>query len=134
MPDHDPVRTLLSRLRPTWMRDALCAEPAYVNVDWFPASTGDQSARAVCARCLVRETCLSYALDNRIDHGTWGGLEPDERRVLARELGLPSAAEATIDQRRARVAALTAQGRTAGQIAEALGCTPRLVRGDLRAG
>ena len=43
-------------------------------------------ARQVCARCLVRQPCLEYALSNRITHGIWGGLTERERRPLQSRL------------------------------------------------
>jgi WhiB family redox-sensing transcriptional regulator len=57
---------------------------------FFPAgSTGlslvqIDDAKAVCARCEVMDTCLSWALDNGADDGVWGGLSEDERRALKR--------------------------------------------------
>ena len=30
------------------------------------------AAKAVCARCAVREACLSFALGAGQDHGVWG--------------------------------------------------------------
>lgn len=41
-------------------------------------------AKAVCARCPVRERCLDYALDNGLDHGVFGGTTDTERRQLIR--------------------------------------------------
>jgi WhiB family redox-sensing transcriptional regulator len=42
-------------------------------------------AKAICARCPVREQCLSFALQVRDPHGVWGGLNEMERRTLLRE-------------------------------------------------
>jgi len=42
-------------------------------------------AKAICARCPVREQCLSFALLVRDPHGVWGGLNEMERRTLLRE-------------------------------------------------
>jgi hypothetical protein len=39
-------------------------------------------ARRVCAACPVRQSCLDYAISNRIVHGIWGGLTERERRAL----------------------------------------------------
>jgi WhiB family transcriptional regulator, redox-sensing transcriptional regulator len=46
----------------------------------------DQVARAksVCARCPVRDRCLSFAIENGLDHGVFGGATATERRRLAR--------------------------------------------------
>ncbi len=48
----------------------------------------EAKAKAICARCPVREPCLEYALRTRDPHGIWGGLNELERRRLlrAREL------------------------------------------------
>jgi WhiB family transcriptional regulator, redox-sensing transcriptional regulator len=65
-----------------WMRGAACVEA--VDVEFFPArGASTRPAKAVCARCPVRERCLRFALDERIAEGVWGGLSPQERRQLA---------------------------------------------------
>ncbi|QTE30909.1 WhiB family transcriptional regulator [Pengzhenrongella sicca] len=57
---------------------------------FFPiGSTGSstiqiEQAKAVCRRCPVTETCLSWALKTNQDSGVWGGLSEDERRTLKR--------------------------------------------------
>jgi WhiB family redox-sensing transcriptional regulator len=66
-----------------WQRDALCAEHPEAN--FFPESgQTTEAAKALCARCLVREECLAYALANDIAHGVWGGTSPKERVVIRR--------------------------------------------------
>lgn len=54
---------------------------------WFPASydgpgtTEEDEAKAVCwGKCRVRAECLAFALDEGLDHGVFGGLNPEERR------------------------------------------------------
>jgi len=49
-----------------------------------PALAHLASAQEVCARCVVREACLQWALDSNVDHGVWGGLGEDQRRSLRR--------------------------------------------------
>lgn len=45
-----------------------------------PSNTrGIQQAKAICARCPVRNQCLTQAME----YGIWGGLTEDERRELA---------------------------------------------------
>ena len=39
------------------------------------------SAKAVCHRCKVGETCLSYALQT-MPHGIWGGTTREERIAM----------------------------------------------------
>jgi WhiB family redox-sensing transcriptional regulator len=49
-----------------------------------PAMAEAAAAKAVCARCGVREACLRYALEAGQDHGVWGGLTEEERRATRR--------------------------------------------------
>ena len=55
---------------------------------FFPISVNDddqtRKAKAVCARCPVRDECLRWALDAAEGHGVWGGLDEVERRQLRR--------------------------------------------------
>lgn len=41
-------------------------------------------ALRVCERCVVKDECLRYALDNDIDFGVWGGLTERQRRAFQR--------------------------------------------------
>ena len=74
------------------------ADPAGVEA-WWPRAAckgTDQSlffaddsesiaaAKAVCARCPVREQCLDFALQGR-HYGIWGGLTDKERARLRRD-------------------------------------------------
>jgi WhiB family transcriptional regulator, redox-sensing transcriptional regulator len=49
-----------------------------------PAARQADLAKAICARCPVRELCLGYAMDNGLDHGVFGGTTETERRELRR--------------------------------------------------
>lgn len=49
-----------------------------------PARLQEAQAKAVCRRCEVAETCLSWAIDSGQDAGVWGALSEDERRSLKR--------------------------------------------------
>ncbi|MBW3610842.1 MAG: WhiB family transcriptional regulator [Actinobacteria bacterium] len=53
---------------------------------FFPSDgVGVDVARRICATCPVKEPCLEYALDQRVDHGVWGGAsERERRRILKR--------------------------------------------------
>jgi WhiB family redox-sensing transcriptional regulator len=44
-------------------------------------------ARPICDSCPVRAGCLDLALSVREDDGMWGGLDPDERKLLRRRTG-----------------------------------------------
>lgn len=49
-----------------------------------PGARQAAEAKAVCARCPVRERCLRHALDHGLDHGVFGGTTERERRELTR--------------------------------------------------
>lgn len=67
-----------------WMRYASCAES--VGDIWFPEtnSPNTKTAKAICNDCPVIDSCLNYALENRFNDGIWGGLTPNERKLLLR--------------------------------------------------
>jgi WhiB family redox-sensing transcriptional regulator len=67
-----------------WMAYGTCR--AYPPDVFFPSDgVGVDRARKICKNCPVAELCLEYALDNRIDHGVWGGTsERERRRILKR--------------------------------------------------
>lgn len=73
-----------------WKRDAECDPSrlrAYGGDAWFFPDRGESvaPARAICARCTVREPCLALGL--LLDApGIWGGTTGEERRAMkARE-------------------------------------------------
>ena len=49
-----------------------------------PALLQIAEAKAVCTRCPVTSSCLSWALESGQDAGVWGGMSEDERRALKR--------------------------------------------------
>ncbi|GGN45160.1 WhiB family transcriptional regulator [Streptomyces fuscichromogenes] len=65
-----------------WGARAVCrsADPD----ELFVEGAAQNRATAVCRGCTVRTECLAYALDNRIEHGIWGGMTERERRSLLR--------------------------------------------------
>lgn len=65
----------------SWRAQARCAA---VGTDAFFDFTQEAEAKAVCARCPVREACLAYAVETRQPDGVWGGLNEQERLALAR--------------------------------------------------
>jgi WhiB family redox-sensing transcriptional regulator len=56
-----------------------------------PAAQQIALAKAVCARCPVVESCLSWALYVGEQEGVWGGTSPDERARLLRARPLDQA-------------------------------------------
>ncbi|MGW4485436.1 WhiB family transcriptional regulator [Amycolatopsis sp. NPDC004368] len=71
-----------------WLSRAACMdedpELFFPISDVGPGARQVEQAKAVCARCPVREACLSYALDNGLDNGIFGGTTELERRKLVR--------------------------------------------------
>ncbi|WP_327714185.1 WhiB family transcriptional regulator [Streptomyces sp. NBC_00490] len=72
----------------SWRERAACQD---VDPDlFFPIGTAGltlvqiDEAKAVCARCPVRERCLQWALDAGQVEGIWGGTTESERRATRR--------------------------------------------------
>ena len=79
-----------------WVLLAACAEPHVDPDDWFPEGSSDAKsmirtrggftdaehrAKAVCARCPVREPCLKEGLSRPGQPGVWAGTTLRERRA-----------------------------------------------------
>jgi WhiB family transcriptional regulator, redox-sensing transcriptional regulator len=67
-----------------WMSGGNCRN--YPPAVFFPSDgVGVDRARKICADCPVTDQCLEYALEERIEHGVWGGCsERERRRILKR--------------------------------------------------
>ena len=53
---------------------------------FYPLDDEDtDEAKAVCATCPVRESCLEHALGYREKEGVWGGATERERRRIIRQ-------------------------------------------------
>jgi WhiB family transcriptional regulator, redox-sensing transcriptional regulator len=72
-----------------WQAKAACRGPH--TALFFPPSHFERKddkefresrAKAICATCPVKRSCLDYALRIREPHGIWGGLNEVERRDL----------------------------------------------------
>ncbi|MFD1660177.1 WhiB family transcriptional regulator [Streptomyces caeni] len=76
----------------TWQDRAACRSTEHHHVDpdlFFPEPDElDQiaTAKALCAQCPVRRTCLDAALENRDRNGIRGGLTEEEREPLHKKL------------------------------------------------
>jgi WhiB family transcriptional regulator, redox-sensing transcriptional regulator len=75
--------------RGSWRDSAACR---HVDTELFfpigragPAAAQTRQAKAICARCPVRQPCLAYALATNQAYGIWGGCDDEERRVLRRQ-------------------------------------------------
>lgn len=74
----------------TWLHGAACRD---IDPETFypvgvtgPALDQIDEAKAVCARCPVRSSCLEWALTSGADmgYGVWGGLTESERAAIKR--------------------------------------------------
>ena len=65
----------------SWMSEGNCNyHPPAV---FFPSDgVGVEVAKKICATCPVKDACLEYALDQRVDHGVWGGASERQRRRI----------------------------------------------------
>ncbi|MFM7068849.1 MAG: WhiB family transcriptional regulator [Actinomycetes bacterium] len=77
---------MTSALDTDWMAAGNCADkPPSL---FFPSDgVGVDVARRVCDGCPVKAQCLEYAIENRIDHGVWGGTSERERRRILKARG-----------------------------------------------
>lgn len=66
-----------------WRDSASCAQ-SDPELFYADSAAAKAAAKAVCARCPVRDTCLAVALVTGERFGVWGGLDADERARLAR--------------------------------------------------
>jgi WhiB family transcriptional regulator, redox-sensing transcriptional regulator len=87
--ESEVIMTALDNRADRWSRAACTtADPDL----FFPISTlgpgGRQvaQAKAICARCQIRQECLAYAVDAASVQGVWGGTTETERRLLRRRL------------------------------------------------
>lgn len=77
-----------SRGDQTWQNEAVCQPTEYNRVDpeiFFPdpeEMDKIRAAKALCAQCPVRQTCLDAALENGDTHGIRGGLTEEERAPM----------------------------------------------------
>jgi WhiB family redox-sensing transcriptional regulator len=76
----------------TWRRQAACQPTEHHSVDpdlFFPdpeEMDKIHTAKALCAQCPVRNTCLDAALENGDAHGIRGGLTEQERAPMHKAL------------------------------------------------
>ena len=69
-----------------WRAYAACAgcDP---DLFFAPGALEHRLAKKVCRACPVRYQCLTYAMEEPVDHGIWGGLTERERRRYRRKAG-----------------------------------------------
>ncbi len=72
-----------------WQEEAACRGP--LGSVFFPPPVTErkrerrareEKAKEICRACPVMFECRSYSISIREQHGVWGGLSEQERRVL----------------------------------------------------
>lgn len=77
------VAVIITRNRQPWWADALCRE--HPDVEFFPGlGQSTAPAKDLCRRCLVRDDCLTHAVELDEPAGVWGGTSQPERRKARR--------------------------------------------------
>lgn len=69
---------------PAWHAHAACKRmgPTSLYADRGNSEPHTARAKLVCAACVVRTECLTYALDACERHGVWGGATVNERKEM----------------------------------------------------
>ena len=66
-----------------WMERAACLDTGDL---MFPASAAEEhQVKRNCRSCPVLQPCLELALEQREQHGVWGGMTAHERRMLKKQ-------------------------------------------------
>lgn len=125
MSDRNPYETTVPpRPKDEWVKEALCAQ---ISDDSFFPEKGKNAvtAKSICAKCLVREECLEYALRNEERFGIWGGKTERERKmILDGSAATQERAKASQD---AYLARLREELGSNELVAQQTGSTPRKV-------
>lgn len=86
MTPHKPFQDFVNELGDRWRQHAACHD---TDITVFFPVTGPNlksdiaTAKQICARCPVQQTCLDYSLQLPYPwHGIYGGLTPRERHSL----------------------------------------------------
>lgn len=91
-----------------WSKRAVCrtADPE----ELFVQGAAQNRAKAICTGCPVRTECLAYALDERIEHGVFGGMTSRERNALLRRRPLVTSWRRLLEAARAEHERQTGRG------------------------
>lgn len=73
-----------------WQEDALCAQPEYRNLMWFPDEDWSrarkqlefQRTRSICRSCPVIAECRVYAEKAQVTSGIWAGKDYNRQTMV----------------------------------------------------
>lgn len=63
-----------------WQFDANCNDSDH-NLFFSESKAKIVLAQKICEPCPVKGECLKFALDEKIEHGIFGGLTPQQRKA-----------------------------------------------------
>jgi WhiB family redox-sensing transcriptional regulator len=69
---------------PSWRLDAACREHPDDTGDFFHGRRAVAQREYFCAHCPVTEQCWTYAVNNGVWYGSWGGRTQDELQEAVR--------------------------------------------------
>lgn len=72
---------------PSWQTQARCAHVEDPDIFYPERGQSVRAARELCFKCPVRQQCLEFAVEERIDYGVWGGMSKRERKRWALQNG-----------------------------------------------
>lgn len=86
----DPYdRAKLPRIKaeedPSWRSQARCFTHYSGHLEWWFDGRKRDRAIAICKECPVMGPCLNYAVKASVTDGVWGGLAPDQVKVIIKE-------------------------------------------------
>lgn len=97
-----------------WRSRALCAAlPEDIQSFFFAEkdSRKVRSAQGICFECDVRDSCLSYAIQMKLEAGVFGGMQVEDRAAIGRSKSFSKKRE-VVERVRAEVALFTKHNDT----------------------
>jgi hypothetical protein len=88
-----------------------------------------EEAKTVCRRCPAVDACLTFALDNNIQHGIYGGLTDPERTSLKRSAKRHNLSDDTVTEKTAQARQPQPKPRTLRSLFD--NNTKRIIHGHL---
>ncbi|MEU0370610.1 WhiB family transcriptional regulator [Streptomyces sp. NPDC006283] len=82
-----PERTAMNQLLPDFLTLGRASCTATPDLFWSRIPDDEQAAKSLCHTCPLLLDCQTWAIDQREDWGTWGGLTATDRLRLRRGNG-----------------------------------------------
>lgn len=72
---------------PEWRNAAVCRAHPEETDDFFNGKRSAKKIKEYCSQCPVTQQCWTYAVNNGIMHGVWGGRTQHELQAAVRLRG-----------------------------------------------